>query len=118
MKPKRCTAQYPFTGTFQNGARCTLEVGHSGNHTILPPSGMDYAPDDEPTTPAIQRTLTASRQAEIEALAEKLLLFAECGSIALFANPGNALSDDALVGRTFYLAEKWLAERDRRRAAK
>jgi len=48
LKPKRCTAQYPFTGTFQNGARCTLEVGHSGLHTIIQPSGMDYAPDDEP----------------------------------------------------------------------
>lgn len=50
MKPKRCDKLWPFTGPIPDGQRrrCTLEVGHSGLHTIIPPSGMDYAPDDEP----------------------------------------------------------------------
>lgn len=50
MKPKRCDKLWPFTGPIPDGQRprCTLERGHAGLHTIIPPSGMDYAPDDEP----------------------------------------------------------------------
>lgn len=48
MKPKRCEKLWPFSGPIPSGERmrCTLEVGHTGPHTIIPPSGMDYAPDD------------------------------------------------------------------------
>lgn len=48
MKPKRCEKLWPFSGPIPSGERkrCALEVGHTGLHTIIPPSGMDYAPDD------------------------------------------------------------------------
>jgi len=50
MKPKRCEKLWPFSGPIPSGERkrCTLEAGHAGLHTIIPPSGMNYAPDDEP----------------------------------------------------------------------
>jgi hypothetical protein len=61
MKPKRCPELWPFTGyqTLRDDAsrRCTLELGHSGLHTIVQPSGMDYAPDEEPAAPRKRRWL-------------------------------------------------------------
>ena len=50
MKLKRCPELWPFTD--ENTRRCTLHLGHSGNHTIIPPSGMDYAPDEDPQPPS------------------------------------------------------------------
>ena len=55
-------------------------------------------------TPAIHRTLTATRRAEVEALAEKLLIERVRGR-----------GERATIEWSFWVAELWLAERDRRR---
>lgn len=58
------------------------------------------------TTPTIRKTLTATRQAEVEALARDLFV-AAVGSMRDFGQ--------VVLPWTFESAEAWLAERDRRR---